>query len=287
MRLGIVGMLPGNFRTFTKEQMEAIRGLEFTGFGFHFSSDDVFDVTTEDCEKYNQFMVGEGLDLVQFALTYSECLFDPDPAVRESVIKRINRGLEIGRQINAHSCLIRPGSLNPDGAWTSHRDNHLPESMDRLIETLTPIAQKADAEGVTIIVETHAVSIMDSPETCKAVVDTIGLDSLRIVMDFVNHFQTLQQVYNSTDRLNHIFDVMGSIAPVAHVKDIKVENGLVLHINEEMPGEGELDLVQALRRFDGLYPDGYGLIEHLPMEKIPLANANVRRIAAENGIDIH
>ena len=287
MRLGIVGMLPGNFRTFTKEQMEAIRELEFTGFGFHFSSDDVFDVTTEDCEKYNQFMAGEGLDLVQFALTYSECLFDPDPAVRESIIKRINRGLEIGRQINAHSCLIRPGSLNPDGAWTSHRDNYLPESMDRLIETLTPIAQKADAEGVTIIVETHAVSIMDSPETCKAVVDTIGLDSLCIVMDFVNHFQTLQQVYNSTDRLNHIFDVMGPIAPVAHVKDIKVENGLVLHINEEMPDEGELDLAQALRRFDGLYPDGYGLIEHLPMEKIPLANANVRRIAAENGIDIH
>ena len=287
MRLGIVGMLPGNFRTFTKEQMEAIRALEFTGFGFHFSSDDVFDVTAGDCEKYNQFMAGEGLDLVQFALTYSECLFAPDPTVTESVIRRINRGLEIARQINAHSCLIRPGSLNPDGAWTSHRDNHLPESMERLIETLTPIAQKADAEGVTIIVETHAVSIMDSPETCKAVVDAVGLDSLCIVMDFVNHFQTLQQVYNSTDRLNHIFDIMGPIAPVAHVKDIKVENGLVLHINEEMPGEGELDLAQALRRFDGLYPDGYGLIEHLPMEKIPLANANVRRIAAENGIDIH
>ena len=287
MRLGIVGMLPGNFRTFTKEQMEAIRALEFTGCGFHFSSDDVFDVTTEDCERYNQFMAGEGLDLVQFALTYGECLFDPDPTVRESVIKRINRGVEIARQINAHSCLIRPGSLNPDGAWTSHRDNHLPESMERLIETLTPIAQKADAEGVTIIVETHAVSIMDSPETCKAVVDTVGLDSLRIVMDFVNHFQTLQQVYNSADRLNHIFDIMGPIAPVAHVKDIKVENGLVLHINEEMPGEGELDLAQALRRFDGLYPDGYGLIEHLPIEKIPIANTNVRRIAAENGIDIH
>ena len=271
MRLGIVGMLPGNFRTFTKEQMEAIRALEFTGFGFHFSSDDVFDITTADCEKYNQFMVGEGLDLVQFALTYSECLFDPNPVVRESIIRRINRGAEIAQQINAHGYLIRPGSLNPDGAWTSHRDNHRSESMERLIETLTPIAQKAEMEGVTIIVETHAV----------------GLDSLRIVMDFVNHFQTLRQVYNSTDRLNHIFDVMGPIAPIAHVKDIKVENGLVLHINEEMPDEGELDLAQALRRFDALYPDGYGLIEHLPMEKIPLANTNVRRIASENGIDIH
>ena len=36
----------------------------------------------------------------------------------------------------------------------------------------------------------------------------------------------------------------------------------------------------------GFIQTGTGLIEHLPMEKIPLANANVRRIAAENEIDI-
>ncbi len=287
MRLGIVGMLPGDFRGFTNKQMETIRALKFTGFGFHFSSDDVFDVMTEDCEKYNQFMVGEDLDPVQFAITYRECLFDPDPAVRESITSRINRGAEIARQINAHAYLIRPGSLNPDGSWTSHRDNHLPESMERLIGTLKSIARKAEAEGVTIIVETHAISIMDSPETCKVVVDAVGSDNLRIVMDYVNHFQTLQQVYNSTERLNHIFDIMGPIAPVAHIKDIKVTNGLVLHLDEEVPDEGEIDLVLALSRFDALYPDGYGLIEHLLMSKIPLANANVRRIAAEHGIDIH
>ena len=134
--------------------------------------------------------------------------------------------------------------------------------------------------------ETHAVSIMDSPETCREVVERVGSERLRIVMDFVNHFQTLRQVYESESRLNHIFDVMGPIAPMAHIKDISVQNGLVLHLNEEVPGEGELALGVALKRFDALYPDGYGLIEHLPAEKIPLANVNVRRIAAENGVDI-
>lgn len=287
MRLGIVGMLPGDFWTFTKEQMQAIRDLEFTGFGFHFSSDGIFDVTPEACVAYNKFMEGEDLDLVQFALTYSECLFHPDSSIRESVIAKIGRGAEVARQLNAHAYLIRPGSLNPDGPWTSHRDNFLPENVERLIETLKPIAKKAESEGVTIIMETHVVSIMDSPETCKHIVDAVGWDSLRIVMDAVNHFQNLTQVYNSTDRLNHIFDVMGPIAPVAHIKDIKVSNGLVLHIDEEVPGEGELDFPLLLKRFDALYPDGYGLIEHLPMSKIPLANANTRRIAAENEIDIH
>ena len=287
MRLGIVGMVPGDFRTFTREQMEAIRGLQFTGFGFHLDGDKVFDVTSAACDAFNAFMAGEDLDLVQFSITYGECLFHPNSAVRESGIAKINRGSEIARQLHAHAYLIRPGSLNPDGAWTSHRDNHLPESMERLIETLKPIAQKAEAEGVTLIMETHAVSIMDSPETCRQVVESVGSDNLRIVMDAVNHFQSLRQVYDSADRLNHIFDVMGAIAPVAHIKDIKVQNGLVLHLDEEVPGEGELDLAVMLRRFDGFHPDGYGLIEHLPMSKIPLANANVRRIAAENGIHIY
>ena len=74
---------------------------------------------------------------------------------------------------------------------------------------------------------------------------------------------------------------------MAHIKDIRVENGLVLHLNEEVPGEGELEIGVALKHFDALYPDGYGLIEHLPLEKIPLANTNVRKIAAENGVNIY
>jgi sugar phosphate isomerase/epimerase len=287
MRLGIVGMLPGDFRTFTKAHLQAIRDLEFTGFGFHFSGDDIFDVTPEDCENYNQFMTGEDLELVQLALTYPECLFDHDASVRETVIAKINRGAEVARQVNAHYYLFRPGSLNPAGSWTSHPDNFLPESLERLIDTLKPIAKKAELEGVTLVMETHAVSIMDSPETCKQVVEAVGSDRLRIVMDAVNHFQTLKQVYNSADRLNHIFDVMGPIAPVAHIKDIRVSNGLVLHIDEEVPGEGVLDFPTLLRRFDALDSDGYGLIEHLGMDKIPLANANTRRIAAESGIEIH
>ena len=287
MRLGIVGMLPGDFRTFTKEQMEAIRALQFTGFGFHFDGDHIFEVTNVACNQFNEFMAGENLDVVQFAITYNECLFHPNSTVRERVTAKINRGTEIAHQLGAHAYLIRPGSLNPDGPWTSHQDNYLPGNLEHLIETLKPIAQKAEAEGVTLITETHAVSIMDSPETCKHVVDSVGSNHLRIVMDAVNHFQSLRQVYNSAERLNHIFDVMGPIAPVAHIKDIKVQNGLVLHLDEEVAGEGELDQAVMLKRFDALHPDGYGLIEHLPMSKIPLANANVRRIAAENGINIY
>ncbi len=286
MRLGVVGLC-GDFRTLTSDEIANIKALEFTGLSFHFRSAEIPSVPPDACSRCVQMLEDANLDLVQFGITYEECLFHPDAAVREAAIASVQRGMATAAFLNAHHYLFRPGSLNPDGAWTSHRDNHLPESMERLIDTLKPIAEHAEQHELTLVMETHAVSIMGSPEICREVVERVGSDRLRIVMDFVNHFQTLLQVYNSEERLNHIFSVMGPVAPMAHIKDISVQNGLVLHLNEEVPGEGELALGVALQRFDERYPNGYGLIEHLPAEKIPTANANVRRIAAENGIRIH
>ena len=285
MRLGVVGIC-SDFRTLNQEEIEAVQKLEFTGVSYHFASSNIPRVSLEECTQCRFLLEKAQLDLVQFGITYSECLFDPRPSVREAAIEAVNCGMSVAKELGAFHYLFRPGSLNPDGAWTSHRDNYLPESMERLIETLKPIAENAERETLTLVMETHAISIMDSPETCREIVERVGSDRLRIVMDFVNHFQTLRQVYDSEARLNHIFDVMGPVAPMAHIKDIRVENGLVLHLNEEVPGEGELALDVALKRFDELYPDGYGLIEHLPLEKIPLANTNVRKIAYENGVNI-
>jgi sugar phosphate isomerase/epimerase len=286
MRLGVVGMCR-DFRTLNHEEIEAIQKLQFTGVSYHFASSNIPLVSPEECTRCRFLLEKAQLDLVQFGITYEECLFDPRSSVREAAIEAVNCGMPVARELGAHFYLFRPGSLNPDGAWTSHRDNHLPESLERLIETLKPIAENAERQMLTLVMETHAISIMDSPETCSEIVERVGSDRLCIVMDFVNHFQTLRQVYESESRLNYIFDVMGPIAPMAHIKDICVENGLVLHLNEEVPGEGELALDVALKRFDALYPDGYGLIEHLPIEKIPLANTNVRKIASENGVNIY
>ncbi len=287
MRLGIVGMLPGDFRTFQPEQMQAIRDLGFTGFGFHLNGDDVFTITPAECAAYRRFMAGEGLELAQFAITYNESLFHPDKVVRERVTAKINRGTEIAAQLEAQAFLLRPGSLNPDGPWTPHRENHRPENAELLVETLRPIARKAGLEGVVLAMETHALSILDLPRKCRGIVEAVGSEYLRLILDAVNHFQSMHQVYNSSEWVSHIFDELGPLAPLAHIKDLKVANGLVLHIDQTVPGEGELDLALVLQRFNALHPDGYGLIEHLPLEQIPQAVANVRRIAAAAGVAIH
>ena len=131
-------------------------------------------------------------------------------------------------------------------------------------------------------IEANSVSLMPA-----GIVEAVGSDHLRLIMDAVNHFGSIQDVYHSSAFLNCIFDAVGPLAPVAHLKDVKVSPGLVVHIDQEVPGEGELDLALMLQRFDALFPEGYGLIEHLPREKVPVAAANIRSIAAHSGVDIH
>jgi sugar phosphate isomerase/epimerase len=300
-------MLPSDFRAVTPDDLKAVQAIQLTGACFHAPGDQLFSVTTEECRKVSQLYADMGMDIVQFGIGYGECLFDPDATVRDAVVHKIERGIEVARQLGVEVALIRPGSLNPAGAYAPSPRNHAPECMERLVETLRRVADKAEAEGQTIVVETYATTIMDSPETNRDVVRAVGSERIGVVMDFVNHFQSLRQVYHSTERINHIFDVMGPFAPVGHCKDIRVGNDLALHLHEDIPGEGELDLATALRRWHALHPDGYMLLEHMPSERLPhdptpadyqrvkqrlfekfaLAAKNVHRIAQEAGVPVY
>ena len=51
MRLGIVGMLPGDFRTHTDKHFEAIAQSGFTGAGFHFPGHLTGEIRLSDIEQ--------------------------------------------------------------------------------------------------------------------------------------------------------------------------------------------------------------------------------------------
>lgn len=286
MRLGVVGYAPGDPRAVTAEVLKKGMDLGVTSVCYH-GPGEVLDVLTPaDFNRVNALYDDLGLELAQFGIGYRECLFDPDGSVRDRVLKTICRGIEAGRALRAHNVLIRTGSLNPSGSYDPTPENHEPGRLDVLIDTLSRVADKAEEEGMTVVIETHVLTIMGSPEINRQVIEAVGSDRLRVVMDFVNHFQSLDQAYNSTERLNYVFDVMGPISTVSHIKDISVEPGFVVHMNEELPGAGVLDLVTAVRRWEEIQPEGYMLVEHLPEDKIPTAVANVRCIAAEAGVEI-
>ena len=287
VRLGVVGLVPGDPRAVTGKQLQQVAALGVSAACFHVPGPVLAAVTDNDLRDCRRRYRDAGLGLAQMGVGYSECLFDPDPAVRAAIQASIARGLAVAGELDAGVVLIRTGSLSPTGSYSPSPRNHEPGCLDTLIGELRTVAAAAESAGITVVVETHNLTILGTPEINRRVIDAVGSPRLGVVMDFVNHFQSLEQVYASTDRINHIFDLMGPVAPVGHIKDLATADGFVVHLNEAAPGEGCLDLHTAVRRWEALAPDRYLLVEHLPDERIPTAVANVQRIAAEAGVAIH
>ena len=287
MRLGIVGMLPGDLRNFTQNHFEAIRKLGFTGAGFHLPGELLDSISVEDAARCKRLFADWDVELAQFAITYADCLFDPETGIRSEALHKVVAGAVLAARLGARCYLIRPGSRNPAGPWTPHRDNHTPGALELLIRSLKEISSQTETLDVVTVVETHVISILNTPEVCRRLVESVSSTNVRLVMDYVNHFESIDQVYSDTERLKHIFEVIGPLAPVCHVKDISVGNRLVVHLDEAVPGKGELNLDLALGLFHAHFPDGYALIEHLSPERIPLAASNVRKISKRAGIPIY
>lgn len=286
MRLGVVGLVPGDPRAICGEHLRRVRALGVSAACFHASEAVLQAVTAAELRACRRRYADAGLELAQLGVGYGECLFDPDPAVRAAVQRTIARGLETGRELGAGVVLIRTGSLSPTGSYGPSPRNHEPGRLDTLTAELRSVAAAAEQAELTVVVETHNLTILGTPELNRFVIDLVDSPRLRVVLDYVNHFQSLQQAYASTDRINHVFDLMGPVAAIGHLKDLLPADGFVVHLNEAAPGEGCLDLATALRRWQALQPDGYMLVEHLPDERIPGAVANAQRIAAAAGVPI-
>ena len=242
MRLGVVGMLPADPAEISLPHLAAIQALQLTGVGLSVSASGSPPASAPVWQRVRRLFADEGMDIVQVGIGYRACLFDPDDGTRTRVLEDIRRGLGVARQLGGHVALIRSGSLSPNGAYSPHPDNHQPGRRALLLESLRWLAEAAEAIGQTVAVETHLLTIMNSPEFNRAIIRDVGSTRLRLVMDYVNHFQALYQVYDSRTRLRHIFDCMGPISAHGHCKDISVRDGFVTHMDEEIPGEGELDL---------------------------------------------
>ena len=144
MRLGIVGMLPGDLRNFNGNHFETIRELGFTGAGFHLPGELLDEISGDDTARCRRLFTEHDVDLAQFAITYGDCLFDPDPEARSRAVSKVVGGAALAARLGADCYLIRPGSLNPAGPWTPHRANHTPQALALLIRTLREIAHQTE-----------------------------------------------------------------------------------------------------------------------------------------------
>jgi sugar phosphate isomerase/epimerase len=272
---GVVGMLPNDPAEITTAHARAIRALGFVGASVMLLDPDSVDPAT--LRRARQVLADEGVAVVQANARYPSLVSD-DPARRAEGVRLASRACHGARILEADFLLIRPGSLNLGGDWRPHPANHTGATEARLIESLTAVAHAATGEGVTIGLECGAISPLDSPARVRRVIDAVGSSALRYNCDPVNFAATFSMAYDTAALMAEITAHLANHVVCAHVKDLRVVDGMPIRVEECAPGEGIFDFPAFFRAYESVRPNGFALIEHLPDDRIPAAKRAVDAI---------
>src|SRR5207253_10069675 len=168
-----------------------------------------------------------------------------------------------------HSCWPRP-------------DNHTRATSERLIAALRRVAPWGQDAGVILALECHVTTALDTPEHIREIVEAVDSPWVRANFDPVNLLGDFSKVWHNADAIRHMWDTLGACyAKSAHIKDVRADPELVVHISEAPPGQGLLDLDAFFEVISQLGEDTAVIVEHLPADQAVAAIQYVRHAAQD------
>jgi sugar phosphate isomerase/epimerase len=273
MKIGLLGLIISDLTDVTYDKLRFAAELGFHGVGAHLNvpASTVSDQTAANAKAV---FADQNMPFLQLWGPYP-CIISPDESVRRAGVQGAQDIVKLAAKMGVTESGVRPTSLNPRNEWGPHPDNYKPETEDRLVQSLNEILKVAADYGVTIVLETHVTTTLNSAQAIKRVIERTDPTRVKLNLDPCNFVKDLETAFNPAPMINELFDLLGQYIATVHVKDYYLEDRFVVHIAETVIGTGLMDFETILRRLQAAKPDGYAVIEHLPVNLIVLAKRNL------------
>ena len=196
--------------------------------------DRVISIINESSKKH-------GVEITVCSGTFN--MAHPDIEVREEGIRRFDGLAEAAQKLNAKFISLCTGTRCKEHLWRYHLDNSMPEAWTDMIGTIKKCVKIAERHDIILAVETEAATVVDTPEKARKMMDEVGSENLKMIMDCANLFRAGEAKRENVRRIvAHAFDVFGGDIVIAHGKDITESDGI-----EFCPtGEGIVDYTQFI-----------------------------------------
>lgn len=282
MLLGAADYFAGDWLELRPDNVKQVAELGFAALNLRVH--DPARVRAEEIARTTGMFAEHGLAIGQTVGAYGGDLVSPNEAARTTAIEFVKRMCELTTRLGAPNTYLRPGSLNPHGAWLQHPDNRSEVVFDRLVDSARRICRTAEMTGAMVAVEAGVVSPLYTPARVQALMEAVGSPALGFNQDPVNLVASLDDAYDTSRLVNECFDLLGQYTIGGHAKDFRIVDGLLPHFEEEEIGKGLLDHVTFLERMQAVAPDAHILIEHLPPDRFQPARHALMAFARQAGI---
>ena len=250
---------------FTHEDLKEVSSLGYTVHNIVVNDPNM--ISDQDIKKIKDNFNKNSLIIGQTNGRYGGDLVNPDQTIRGNCIKFVQDMCELTSKLEAPNTYLRPGSINTNGPWLPHPENHTDKVFDRLVNSTKEIITVAENEGVMLSLEGGYVSPIFSAKRAKEFIDAVGSKNLGFNQDPVNFISSIEQAYNTREFLEEFFTLLGKHTLGAHLKDFTIIDTLLLRFEEEYIGSGMMDQAYFLKRMNEICPDAHILVEHIPRDK--------------------
>lgn len=191
--------------------------------------DDVIRLLINTSEKY-------GIEIISVNGTCN--MAHPDKKIRDEAVARFDGFAKSCRAMGATYASLCSGTRDLYDLWTYNENNDSEDAWNDMFDTMKRFVDIAEKYGLILAVETEAANVINTPERARKLMDDVGSDNLKMIIDCANLFHRGKaHKENVRPTLKHAFECFGKDIVMAHGKDISDSDG----IDYCPTGEGIID----------------------------------------------
>lgn len=150
-----------------------------------------------------------------------------DGAVRVEGLRRFAGLTDAAEELGAKYISLCSGTRNSQHLWTFSPENDTKEAWNDMEDTVKRAVELTEKKNIILVIESEASNIIDTPENARKIMDIVGSEHLKMILDCANLFHPGQaKPENVYSVIGHAFEVFGKDIVVAHGKDIRAGDGI-------------------------------------------------------------
>jgi sugar phosphate isomerase/epimerase len=211
-------------------------------------------------------------------------LITPDDAARKAHMAFAAEKLAIADAVGAKCAVSYIGSYQAGSDYAPARKNLGREAFDACVETVRALIDAVKPKRAKFALEMMQYSLPDSVDCYRDLIRAIDRPQFAAHLDPVNLIMTPRQYWNSGALIRECFEKLGPWIVSCHAKDIVLHHQAALHLDEIIPGKGELDYRTYLTELDRLGGGVPLMLEHLTDADYAVARDHIFAVGDEAGV---
>ena len=210
----------------------------------------------------------------------------PNEKQRKEALQYCKEKLALANEIGAGVCVNIAGSRAEK--WDApHPDNFNGDTFALIVDSVRDIIDSVKPTQTFYALEMMPWVYPYSVDTYYTLLKAIDRPAFAVHFDPVNIVNTPLTYYHTEQLITDFIHKLGPYIKNVHAKDIKLQDKLTVHLDEVIPGEGNLNYEVLLTQLSKLTYDVPIIIEHLHNnEDVSKAATYIRSVANKLNLSI-